>query len=528
MDNAKDETIVDFEKKWSLLLLGIGLIFGIFLRAWPVIKAGFPLLDGGLFYIAIEDIKNNSWYLPPYITYNSLTTPFVYPPLGFYFTGLVSSLPGISTIIAIQYVPLFFSSCTIVVLFFLAKAVLKSLRRAALAAAIFALTPRSFEWIILGGGITRSPGLLFFLLAVLNAYHLFFNNQKHRIWWVILWSSLTILSHPDATVHTIMICVLFWGVAHDKTRNFKNALLVCLGVIILTSPWWGTILARHGFGPILAASKTGGTILLGIFQFSFLNFASESFLPILTVFAFLGAGAALYRRDFLLPLWFVIPFIVHQRSAATYAAIPLSILGSFFISDVLIPRMISLRANKPASSIDDWNVNHFKVTLIVVGVVLSYSLVSTFYFSVNLLQDFLLSPDQRSAMSWVGENLPQESRFLIMTGEHDTFKSPVQEWFPALTKRESMTTTQGKEWHSDIDFEAYHQANAFLQSKCYVTSDLKCIEEWQAKTKLEFDFIYVQIGTKEPERTESLLGSLNTFHTQIYRNNEVQIFQKNK
>ena len=30
----------------------------------------------------------------------------------------------------------------------------------------FALIPRSYEWLIMGGGITRAPGMLFALLAL--------------------------------------------------------------------------------------------------------------------------------------------------------------------------------------------------------------------------------------------------------------------------------------------------------------------------------------------------------------------------
>jgi hypothetical protein len=145
----------------ALLLLFSALLFGAVIRFWPVITNGFPLNDGGMFYTMIRDLKANHYILPQFATYNFADIPFAYPPLGFYFAASLSTLLPVSDLQTLLWLPAlehplhphFLQTCR------------ADSTRAfpSLAVVIYALTPSTFVWQVMGGGITRAFGMLFLL-----------------------------------------------------------------------------------------------------------------------------------------------------------------------------------------------------------------------------------------------------------------------------------------------------------------------------------------------------------------------------
>ena len=75
--------IVD-ENEWTWTILGLALLFGIFVRFIPGPLAGLPINDGGMFAVMIRDLKANQFVLPVLTSYNHAAIPFAYPPLGLY------------------------------------------------------------------------------------------------------------------------------------------------------------------------------------------------------------------------------------------------------------------------------------------------------------------------------------------------------------------------------------------------------------------------------------------------------------
>ncbi len=146
------------------LLLMWALIFGAYVRILPVLQAGFPLNDGGLFYTMTADLQRSGYALPATTSYNHLGIPFDYPALPFYLAGLLQSLSGLPLSEIIRWLPVLFSLLTLPAFYLLARALLNDALAAALATAIFATLPRSYEWIIMGGGVTRAPATLFLIL----------------------------------------------------------------------------------------------------------------------------------------------------------------------------------------------------------------------------------------------------------------------------------------------------------------------------------------------------------------------------
>ena len=74
------------------LFLLLAIFLGGALRVMPVAMAGFPINDGGMFYVMVKELQANHFLLPAFTQYNLASIPYAYPPIGFYATGLISSL----------------------------------------------------------------------------------------------------------------------------------------------------------------------------------------------------------------------------------------------------------------------------------------------------------------------------------------------------------------------------------------------------------------------------------------------------
>ncbi len=153
--------------------IGIGLGFLVRFLHVTALGQGFPLNDGGMFYAMVEDLRAAGYALPAETSYNGGDIPYVYPPFSFYVAAVLVDLGGWSLIDVFRFLPLIVSTLTIVAFYPLARAVLGDREWAAVATLFFALAPRAFDWEIAGGGLTRSFGFLFAILAINQAYRLY-------------------------------------------------------------------------------------------------------------------------------------------------------------------------------------------------------------------------------------------------------------------------------------------------------------------------------------------------------------------
>lgn len=148
---------------------------------------------------------------------------------------------------------------------------------------------------------------------------------------------LTILSHPEMVLHTAGLATSLLLVSH-KRQDLLRALAIAGGIIVLTSPWWGTVLASYGMEPFLQASKLSGRDFLWIAQqLLFLQLSGEEIFPIIGMLGLLGFGLLFARREYLLGMLIVIPYVVNQRNAGTVAVVFLCIFASTALIDLILP-----------------------------------------------------------------------------------------------------------------------------------------------------------------------------------------------
>src|SRR6185503_18912608 len=155
------------------LAIAAAIALGVVVRLVHVLHADFPLNDGGLFYAMARDIQEAGYRLPWFTSYNDANIPFGYPPLGFYVAALMDDLTPLSLVDVFRVLPLLATALTLPAFYLLARSLLGSKTAVVASVFAFALIPRSFIWLLMGGGVTRSLGLLFAILALYVIHQLY-------------------------------------------------------------------------------------------------------------------------------------------------------------------------------------------------------------------------------------------------------------------------------------------------------------------------------------------------------------------
>ena len=167
----------------------LAIALGVVVRAYPVLRTDFPLNDGGMFFAMVRDLQHANFALPASTTYNGTDIPFAYSPLAFYIAGVVDKVTPFGLTFWFRFLPLTFSCLTLIAIYSLATTVLRS-RAAVLGAVIaFALIPRSYIWLDMGGGLTRSLGMVFAVFALREVYLLYNEGERRHLLPAILLSA---------------------------------------------------------------------------------------------------------------------------------------------------------------------------------------------------------------------------------------------------------------------------------------------------------------------------------------------------
>jgi hypothetical protein len=467
--------------EWAGLLVFIAIVLGAFMRFNPSLVAGYPVGDGGMFAVMVDDLKGSHYSLPAFTTYNHSNIPFAYPPLGFYAGRIAADLFRLTALQALRWVPPFLASLSILAFYWLAFRLFENKYYASVSTLFFALMPRALSWFVSGGGLTRSPGQFFMLLTLAAIVRLYKEHRRGDVFWAGLFAGLTIMSHPEAAVHMIASVIFLWFALARSRIAFLHLIGVGGIAFIVSAPWWATVIHYHGIEPLLSAAQTGQKSLAALNLLSF-DFSEETFATLIAVFGLLGLGYRLIRKDYLLPLWLIVPFFVEGRSAVLPAAIPLAMLAAVGMIDVVLAAFFAGTEKEMAKS-DQVSGTEFGLFVYL----LCFLAFSTSQFGLQLAGTTLSLPD-RQAMSWVRENTPDDSKFLVLTGTNAITCDWVLEWFPALTDRRSIFTVQGTEWTKGANFASYVRSTYAVQ-RCLTDGDLSCLDA--AVPRSEYDYIYI-------------------------------------
>ncbi len=471
------------EYYWMLVsILGLGAA----IRAVFLAKGDFPLHDGGLFFTMIHDLQANGYRLPTFSSYNDGVIPFAYPPFTLYVAALLNDLAGIDSITILRLVPYLVSLGSIVAFARLARTMLPTRTAALLATLAFACMPSSFMWTIMGGGLTRSFGQLFALLLVDRLYVLYRTRDGRHIPWAVALAALLCLTHPEWAYFGAYTAP-FLLVARGRHRDGLTAsLIVGALTVVLTAPWWITVVSHHGLSPFTASvqgSVREWPVYRGIIQLALLRWTAEPFFPVSTALALVGAGISSKRRQWLVPAWLLLIGVVESRGTYHRLVIPVALLAGIGLEAILGYLGAAVNLDEEQQRADrgriGWLARAGSVFLI------GYAAFSAVVWPHQLVTP--LSPGERQAMAWIAAHTPEDARFLVITGD-EWGVDRSQEWFPALAKRVSVTTTQGYEWLPGA-FTARARANDLARGCVWQTSE--CVMAWTRETGIAIDYLYV-------------------------------------
>ena len=515
----------------GMLVLLTAIIFGTWFRMMPALRAGFPINDGGMFYTMIQDLRANHYIPPLYTTYNNLNIPFVYPPLGLYLAAAISDLFNLTTPLAvIQWLPGIINALCIPVFYLFANELLRDKLQGAISTLVYSFIPYTAAWHSMGGGLTRAPGEFFMLLALTYIHRVFTEESQSDVWGAIVFSSLVTLSHTEAPLYTIAIALYIWAMKSRSIKGLLNGVLIAIGVLVLSSPWYGWIIYKHGFTPLISASQTGFHSIGSILRLINIDFVTgEPFLDLLGALSILGMAILITKRNFFVPGVLIIVYLAEPRSAHIIANIPLALAAGVFIVEVLLPAIARIQ-EQGINNLGP-KVRYTWVTFLFVLIPYLFSNAISYGLFISEMH---VSKAERDAMQWAANNTPKDSKFLVITGEPNGFCDSTSEWFPALANRQSLGTLQGNEWLKGKAFGEY--ATQIRNLQACSKKGLDCILQEEVHFHPGFDYLYISTNLPaitcnikdDPDSTRGLILELeNSAHFKnVFRSEEVMIFSK--
>jgi hypothetical protein len=451
-------------------LVGIVALAAI-VRLVPILGTDFPLNDGALFLSMANAIRDGGYGLPAFVNYNGAELPFAYPPLGLYLTAAVSTVSGLPGTDVLRFLPLIFSIAAIPVAILMYRSLFATNATALIATAAFALIPRSYNWAIAGGGITRAPGLFLALISIWAAARMFRSEQPKWPRVAGVAAGLAGLCHPESGVFAgLSIGVLAVATGGEWRHRARLTLMAWAVALLIVVPWLALILSRHGLQPLVGALLTGGAIAEGAFRLVTFRYG-EGYLEILSVVGAIGLILCLRNRQWLLPLWTAAIFLAGSRASLTYASLPVA--GAAAVALLEIGRLIRIGLQ---SRLQRAVLGRLLATLLGAFLVAcTVDSVASAWRPDSPLR--ALSPDTRIGLAWIAQHTAPTSSFLVAAGEPWPVDA-VSEWFPLVAGRRSVATVQGTEWEGPGAYVESRNRQAWLLGCSTTRPVLDCVDEW--------------------------------------------------
>jgi hypothetical protein len=327
---------------------------------------------------------------------------------------------------------------------------------------------------------------------------------------------LTVLSHPEMALYSAWTSFLFMLFFARNRTGLLHSVIVAAGVLILSAPWWLTEIGYHGFTPFVAAFMTGEQSLTLIFALLFTGFGFIE-QSLLGVIALLGAVKRIAEGKYLLPVWLITLFIVDLRSAQTFAVVVVALLVAVALDEALLPMLRrTTSTSSQTTSLALPRRSSRAARAIFALLIFTWSLFTALSVPIPVL-----AKDERDAMTWVSQNIPPQSTFVIISGL-TWYEDAVSEWFPIVANHNSLETVQGYEWLPHQAFQKQQEQHKDLQD-C-ASEGLECLTKWSHDTGVKFSYIYISTERNKNSALQNALAASPDF-TLVYNGPGAVIFQ---
>ncbi len=484
-------------------LLGALLLGSV---AW---KNQYPLGYAGLFTWMSELIAKNRFALPVSVAfYGPGGMPFAYPPVGLYLMAFFTQILRVPELAYLRYAPAVFSLLALAP-FQSAVARIendaiparKGYLTGMVAALLLVASPRLYMAQGEAAGVVRALGF-FFSMSSLFATICFLRKPGFLIGSLAVLSlALTLMTHMnDLLFLAVMLGALVFSGESPVWKRMGWVAVIVLGGVLVSMPWWLTIIHRYSLGVFLNAAFSHGDFIL-FRPDQFLQHVLSDSLPSLYRSPFLAGGlvfGSLYnlvqKRWFyplatlgvlILPLgdWLLAPFaaamsaqIVVELSHVLYDRRQRLIPAALFIS--LVAGLGMLDGYRQIQQIDP----------IVDGQTLAVG-------------------------KWIGRNTPASSSYLFFTASADE-----AEWMPWLAKRTPSVGSWGAEWIGDYQAE-FGLLNEVAD--CAVNDPQSCASDLADRLKPDY---LIASKRNSASSIKADLSSLSGWKV-VYENEEYSVWE---
>ncbi|WP_433623758.1 ArnT family glycosyltransferase [Halomicrococcus sp. NG-SE-24] len=471
-----------------------------------------PGYGAGLYGAMAEAILANGYRLPARIPhYTSGGIPFAYPPLGFYGLAGLLDLTGLDYLTLVRVLPGLFALGYVVAAYFLAYQLLGTRRRASVAAVVVATSPTITTMHLTAGGVVRAPAFAVLTAGLYAGVRLFQTHRRRWLYAGVACFAVLLLTHPVNAASFAFSYLFLYAVLDRTRRGLAFGATVAVAGFVLTSPWWATVLARHGTSVFARASGTHGG--LGLEPLGPLLFWYTPNLPFPSLWhllVLLGGCYLLARRKLLLPGWLAVSLLVFPGRVTMLVGAMVAAVGLWGAASVATTRTRSLPVSAPT---------------VVVALLCLYGAGTGAMHVANYpgvddataTQSYLDDGDLE-AMRWIQSETPPEASFVVV--------GDVGEWFPLFAERTSLVSYRGTEWEGRATQQRH------LQTKQALTNcrDADCLTATLVERGLSPDYLYLPRGQysslyrmyeQSPEMRHSLAASDR--YRIVYRNRDAVV-----
>lgn len=406
-------------------------------RLYLLVANDFPVNDGALFLEFVRATATTFPRLPTEAAYNGLTLPFAYPPLSFWIGALLTKL-GADSLEVVRILPILMNIAYVLLFALLLLKSGRSFVFTALTILFLSSTSLSFQWLMMGGGLSRGLGSIFLMLTLIAITVPDRGREALPVWRAAAAGVAVagaILSHLEWGILAAGCVVLSRALGSSTLKSFIISCAVAgATAFALILPWLLFVTQAHGLEPFLSA---GGTSFWGDGKFPSRILSVLLLAVVSNPFAIVGFVVLLRRRE-----WFWIGFLVlcvtlTPRHVSTPATLANAVLG---VQGVITAYEFAAR--------------HVRTRMLLNGSI-GFLVAAILAFGVYRIHHHapgsfrVLPAEMRQAMGWVAANHPK-SRFVIVN-DRPWYNDSTGEWFPTLASGHSVTTVQGREWNGEFN-----------------------------------------------------------------------------
>ena len=384
---------------------------------------------------------------------------------------------------------------------------LNSREQAILATIAYALLLPAFEWLVMGGGLTRSLATLFSLAALHQTAVACKSKSNRSTVFSGLFLGFSVLSHQEIAMVTFATIILFFVFLTRKRGEWGRLALISGIAGLISLPYVVAVTSKHGITPFISAFQAGEFDPVRIItKFLSFTYTGEIYYTPFMVIAFLGLWGCFAEKKYLLPSWLAVMTIINPRSIERTSMIPVALLIGYGLGRVILPALGKLAKSTQTSMTSRLkmgkDINSDKGLKLGHGIGIAL-LVVLFFQTGTLLLLFnhenvrlaSLPASERAAMAWVAQNTPTSGLFLVLSNSEDWASDKAAEWFPVLSQRSSVSTAQGLEWLPNGEFSQIQQE--IIELKKCLFEDVDCLGNWTQANAKHFTHVYLSKSNSE-------------------------------